>query len=174
MIVDTFQGCFKDGTEPGTRDCRWFSAMFLGIRVFVFVIFSAVPTATCFVFFTVGLVLFVLLLVVIQPYKHNFSHYLHTNTIFLLFAILVVATMVGVNMAAIKASPAFCHCLHRTGSRLCGDNALLHRRARCEVGVHEEEVWQGGLEQGVGTVSVLPAVVVVVVEDVGVEGSCLN
>jgi hypothetical protein len=22
-FVDSFQGCYKDGTEPGTRDCRW-------------------------------------------------------------------------------------------------------------------------------------------------------
>ena len=23
-FIDSFQGCFKNGTEPGTRDCRWF------------------------------------------------------------------------------------------------------------------------------------------------------
>ncbi len=25
-FVDSFQGCYKDGTEPGTFDCHWFSA----------------------------------------------------------------------------------------------------------------------------------------------------
>ena len=24
-FIDSFQGCYKDGTEPGTLDCRWFS-----------------------------------------------------------------------------------------------------------------------------------------------------
>ena len=24
-FVDAFQGCYKDGTEPGSKDCRWFS-----------------------------------------------------------------------------------------------------------------------------------------------------
>ncbi len=23
-FMDTFHGCYKDGTEPGTHDCRWF------------------------------------------------------------------------------------------------------------------------------------------------------
>ena len=23
-FMDAFQGCYKDGTEPGTRDCQWF------------------------------------------------------------------------------------------------------------------------------------------------------
>ena len=30
-FVDSFQGCYKDGTEPGTFDCRWFSAIILVI-----------------------------------------------------------------------------------------------------------------------------------------------
>ena len=28
-FVDSFQGCYKDGTEPGTFDCRWFSVLTL-------------------------------------------------------------------------------------------------------------------------------------------------
>ena len=27
-FVDSFHGCYKDGTEPGTRDYRWFAAIF--------------------------------------------------------------------------------------------------------------------------------------------------
>ena len=27
-FMDAFQGCYKDGTEPGTRDCRWFSSVY--------------------------------------------------------------------------------------------------------------------------------------------------
>ena len=32
-FVDSFQGCYKDGTEPGTFDCRWFSALTLLLRL---------------------------------------------------------------------------------------------------------------------------------------------
>ena len=28
-FVDSFAGCYNDGTEPGTRDCRYFAALFL-------------------------------------------------------------------------------------------------------------------------------------------------
>ena len=28
-FVDSFAGCYKDGTEPGTRDCRYFAALYL-------------------------------------------------------------------------------------------------------------------------------------------------
>jgi hypothetical protein len=31
IAIDAFQGHYKDGTEPGTRDCRWFAGIyFLG------------------------------------------------------------------------------------------------------------------------------------------------
>jgi hypothetical protein len=35
-FVDAFQGCYKDGTEPGTRDFRWFSAVYLSFRCVAF------------------------------------------------------------------------------------------------------------------------------------------
>ena len=40
IYVDSFQGCYKDGTEPGTFDCRWFSAIMLLTRSFYFVIYG--------------------------------------------------------------------------------------------------------------------------------------
>ncbi len=43
FIVDPLQGRYKDGTEPGTRDTRWFSAIpfflrfvYFGMMLFVF------------------------------------------------------------------------------------------------------------------------------------------
>ena len=32
-FVDSFQGCYKDGTEPGTVDCRWFAQLGLFFRL---------------------------------------------------------------------------------------------------------------------------------------------
>ena len=38
--ADAFQGHFKDGTEPGTRDCRWFAAVyFLGRIIIIYALF---------------------------------------------------------------------------------------------------------------------------------------
>ena len=42
-FMDTFQGCYKNGMEPGTRDCRWFSAMYLLVRMLVFLAFALSP-----------------------------------------------------------------------------------------------------------------------------------
>ena len=48
-FVDTFQGHFKDGTEQGTRDCRYFSAIyFLGRIVILYVIFGITEDMTCY------------------------------------------------------------------------------------------------------------------------------
>ena len=35
-FVDSFQGCYKDGTEPGTLDCRWFSVIMLIVKPTLF------------------------------------------------------------------------------------------------------------------------------------------
>ena len=37
-FMDSFQGCYKDGTEPGTRDCRWFASVFFIVRSAGFVV----------------------------------------------------------------------------------------------------------------------------------------
>ncbi len=38
--MDSFQGCYKDDTEPGTRDCRWFAALDLFFRVIIYSLIS--------------------------------------------------------------------------------------------------------------------------------------
>ena len=101
-FMDAFQGCYKNGTEPGTRDCRWFSALHLLIRVLAFLIFASSPTAVFFIFLTMLHLIFIIVLVIVQPYKPNFSHYMLINvTLFLLLALFLIA-IVGVNVAAIK------------------------------------------------------------------------
>ena len=37
-FMDTFQGCYKDGTEPGTRDCRWFASIYFVLRFLLLMI----------------------------------------------------------------------------------------------------------------------------------------
>ena len=32
-FMDTFQGCYRDGTEPGTGDYRWFASIFFMLRI---------------------------------------------------------------------------------------------------------------------------------------------
>ena len=42
-FMDVFQGSYKDGTN-GTRDCRWFAALYLMLRIILLVVYSSIPT----------------------------------------------------------------------------------------------------------------------------------
>ena len=44
-FMDSFQGCYKDGTEPGTQDCRWFVSFFI-VRCILFIASTYFPIAS--------------------------------------------------------------------------------------------------------------------------------
>ena len=37
-FMDSFYGCYKDSTQPGTRDCRWFASLFFIVRILFYII----------------------------------------------------------------------------------------------------------------------------------------
>ena len=68
-FVDAFQGCYKDGTN-GTRDCRYFAALQLILRLLFPFIFLITREAMLSLFsYAVVLGLYVTLFVLVQPYK---------------------------------------------------------------------------------------------------------
>ena len=68
-FVDAFQGCYKDGTN-GTRDCRYFAGLQLVLRLlFPFIFLIARETMSSLSSFAVLLGLYIILFVIIQPYK---------------------------------------------------------------------------------------------------------
>ena len=72
VIMDSFQGCYKDGTEPGTRDCRWFSAMhFIILNVLYLRTFILPQTGNAY--FSIILVLTAILFITQDPYKSQFK-----------------------------------------------------------------------------------------------------
>ena len=82
-FVDSFQGCYKDGTEPGTRDCRWFSSIFLALRFLYFIIGSFTMGIMFYAFTTYIFATICILLISIQPFKEPLRHLSYTNTAFL-------------------------------------------------------------------------------------------
>ena len=84
-FVDAFQGHYKDGTEPGTRDCRWFAAIyFLGRIIILYIIFGAVKNSVCytlagFVFMAIGM-----LIMLLQPFKSTKVNTYHTVLLFVM------------------------------------------------------------------------------------------
>lgn len=76
-FISSFQSCFKDGSEPGTRDYRWFASVFFAFHVVQSCIFSLFDSSRSDAFFLSWIVLSVslitALIAVLQPFKspHN-------------------------------------------------------------------------------------------------------
>ena len=68
-FMETFQGSFKDGTN-GTRDCRYFAAIYLMTRVLLY-LSLAISIATFNNSTINSVLLLVVLLAMLQPYKES-------------------------------------------------------------------------------------------------------
>ena len=101
-FVDSFAGCYKDGTEPGTRDCRYFAALFLFLRILLYVMYQLTLDVSFYGWSGVLITLLIILCVMVQPYKSMYKAY-NTVTV-VIFGVLVMATVVivNVNIAFIK------------------------------------------------------------------------
>ena len=97
-FVDSFAGCYKDGTEPGTRDCRYFAAFLLLLRfancVSVFWTFDSYYL----VIFPIVLVCFSTIFISAQPYRSKFSHHNITSVVFLMISIIICCCFFGINL----------------------------------------------------------------------------
>ena len=94
-FVDSFQGCYKDGTKSGTFDCRWFSGCTLLIRILFFAIYGLTLSAAFFVYAVILLVLFLIAIININPYKKESVRYPSTDSIFFTFFSLVFIILLG-------------------------------------------------------------------------------
>ena len=101
-IMDSFTGCYKDGTEPGTRDCRWFAAIFFLVRPLGYLIYSSSHTSVYYPLAAIVLLLLVLLIVNVQPFKAPLAHYSKINATFFTLLALFYLTISGLDLATIK------------------------------------------------------------------------
>ena len=106
-FVDSFQGCYKNGTEPGTCDCRWFSAAYLVLRCISFLLYGITLNSTFFPSFVLFMFSFILLLVLVQPYKTSASGHLKTNIVFLIIISMFSEALSSVSVSTIRANPTF-------------------------------------------------------------------
>ena len=101
IFMDAFQGCYKDGTN-GTRDCRYFGALYLIIRIISFFVLALTVDV---LFFAVGqfmLIVFAMLIAIIQPYKAEFAIYNIVDTVFILILALWYCTLLCLEVASLK------------------------------------------------------------------------
>ena len=94
-FVDSFQGCYKDGTEPGTIDCRWLASVELLIRPIIFITYGFTRSETTFAFIAMIFIIYLMLLINFQPFKTQASRYPSTDTVFFLLLSLCCIVLLG-------------------------------------------------------------------------------
>ena len=93
VFVDTFQGHYKDGTEPGTRDYRWFAAVHFLIRIItLYVIFGYSQDGICYSLSGVSLIFFSTLMIALKPYKKE-----NVNAYHVCVLLYLAATTISIN-----------------------------------------------------------------------------
>ena len=102
IFIDAFQGCYKDGTN-GTRDCRYFAALYFLMRPILFILFAVTYGV---VFYALANFVFVgvaMVLAIVQPYKAEFAIYNAVDLVFFLAMALLCSTAMLYNIVTAKA-----------------------------------------------------------------------
>ncbi len=105
FIVDPLQGRYKDGTEPGTRDKRWFSAIPFLLRFVYFGMMLFVFNTAIIPCLTQVTVLSVILTIVSDPFKDVFNQLTDSFSLSMLFFAIVLMLITGMDYSFIISGP---------------------------------------------------------------------
>ena len=94
-FIDSFQGCYKDGTEPGTLDYRWFSAMILLFHPLLFCLYALTLSVMYFKYVAILIAFFVIAIINVQPHKMTPTFFLSTDLILLLLLTFLFVSLNG-------------------------------------------------------------------------------
>ena len=100
-FMDSFQGCYKDGTS-GTRDCRYFAGVYFLLRIVLFTAYGVTLTS---LFFSVATIIFIsmgMLIIIVRPYKEQYKIYNKVDAIIVLIQALATASVLCHIFADIK------------------------------------------------------------------------
>ena len=88
LFVDTFQGCYRDGTKGGL-DCRCFAGLYFVFRLAIFTIYTSFTDYLLFFFICLGTTYLCMLVLfaIFQPYKQKFFNCLDVLVVALLLLI---------------------------------------------------------------------------------------
>ena len=101
-FMDSIYRCYKDGTEPGTKDCRWFAALDIVLRLVMFLVYSCTRGSLFFPLGVVMILLIILSLIHIQPYKKSVSHYSKIDLTFYCLLGLYYSSISASDLASVK------------------------------------------------------------------------
>ena len=97
VFMDAFQGFYKDGTD-GTRDCRYFAVVHPLFKMTLFFVYAMTLGTLFYAIGTVGLLLFAVIIVTVQPYSKRFATYNTTDTVLILVLAGLFASIVCSNV----------------------------------------------------------------------------
>ena len=100
-FMDSFQGCYKDGTEPGTRDCRWFVSFSFIVRCFLFMLSVVAPDSSYFPIGCIAFTLLALMIYLTNPFKAKVGHYTDLNTMHVLFFAIFYSSLIGTQLISV-------------------------------------------------------------------------
>ncbi len=102
-FMDSINGCYKDGTEQGTRDYRWFAAVDILSRLILFLVFLFTRGSLYFPLGTIVILFIILLLSHVQPHKKSLSHYTKIDVTFYCLLALYYTALNSTDIATVKA-----------------------------------------------------------------------
>ena len=100
IFIDAFQGCYKDGTD-GTRDCRYFAAVYLIVRFVLFIFYGFTLNSVFYAAATVLLIVLAVSIAIIQPYKHHLASYNTISSVLVLNMALWCATVTCITLTGL-------------------------------------------------------------------------
>ena len=100
-FVDSFQGCFKNGTEQGkrSRDYRSFAGLYFILRVVTLLVYVFTLQATFYIICGILFLLFSVLLLTLRPYKPEVSWYTNLNAVFIILIATLWFSLTGLSYA---------------------------------------------------------------------------
>ena len=102
IFMDAFQGCYKDGTN-GTRDCRYFSALYLIARVFGYISLGS----DLLLLRSSTIILIFLILILLVACFHPYKEMIYNKLDVFFFLIVIGAIIFGVSLQYEPSAPQF-------------------------------------------------------------------
>ncbi len=98
-FVDSLQGCYKDGTEAGTRDCRWYVPMLYICRLVITFMYGISLNGAISSYGAMMITIFVIMTIIIDPFKSSLQYLSSSILTFILLIACFCVSFVGAVMA---------------------------------------------------------------------------
>ena len=98
----SFNKYYKNGSD-GTRDCRWFAAFYIAMRLCIYLLLFLPMSSLFYNFALVYLLLCALFVLVVEPFRDEYKRHNYLEPCVVLSASLILTTIVGVNTSNVES-----------------------------------------------------------------------